>query len=76
MVALAGVISSQVPKITQGKGAGAGGITSGAGQSFEGTGTNNALVDSFGVQEITGTTTVKGTDIIIAFEKAQRANGR
>lgn len=77
LVALAGVISSQVPKITQGGGGGgAGGVTGGAGQSFQGSGTNNALVDSFGALEITGQSKIEGTDIIISYEKAQRANGR
>ena len=72
LVALAGVISSQVPKIT----AGGGGGTSGVGQSFEGSGVNTAFVDSFGALDIQGTSTIKGQDIIIAFDKANRTNGR
>jgi hypothetical protein len=72
LVALAGVISSQVPKIT----AGGGGGTSGVGQSFSGSGVNTAFVDSFGALDIQGTSTIKGQDIIIAFDKANRTNGR
>lgn len=74
------LISGAIAGVLRGGGAtggsGAGGSTAGAGQSFEGTGTNNALVDSFGALEITGQSKIQGTDIIISYEKAQRANGR
>jgi TP901 family phage tail tape measure protein len=57
-------------------GAGGGGGTSGVGQSFSGSGVNTAFVDSFGALDIQGTSTIKGQDIIIAFDKANRTNGR
>lgn len=76
LVALAGVISSQVPKIVSGAGGGAGASGVGGGQSFSGSGTNTALADSIGGLEITGTSKIEGQDIIISYEKAQRVNNR
>jgi hypothetical protein len=70
-----GVVAAAFSGIIGGGGASGGG-SSGVGQSFSGSGANTAFVDSFGAMEIVGTSTVKGEDIIISYEKAKRKNGR
>lgn len=73
LTVISGAISGILKK-SGGIGGGTAGV--GSGDSFRGSGVNSTVFDSLGGLQVSGTSTIKGTDIVIAFNKANRTNGR
>lgn len=73
LTVISGAISGILKK-SGGIGGGTAGVGSGA--NFQGPGVNSTVFDSLGGLQVSGTSTIKGTDIVIAFNKANRTNGR